>query len=225
MRRLIPIAALTAFLVWPGVPGADQTTSAGLVQSTEVSGQRESLDITQTVRRVDGQLPPPLTELELSFPPGTRLNAARFPRCGLAKLQARGPAGCVRRARVGSGIVRIQVPFRFPHQFAGTLRLFNGKAGDERMLLLYMRPQAGPSSVLVGRWSGSRQAGLRSKIRVPQIAIPEAVPDSIVRLSFRIGARRGEASFLRAPCSRRYRATARYLDGSVVTSSDRARCD
>jgi hypothetical protein len=220
----MPLVVFAVLAAWPPTLAADQTTSAGLVQSTEVSGEPESLDITQTVRRVDGQLPPPLTELELKFPPGTRLNVARFPLCGLAKLQAKGPAGCVRRARVGSGIVRIQVPFRFPHQFAGTLRLFNGKAGDERMLLLYMRPQAGPGSVLVGRWSGSRQAGLRLKIRVAQIAIPEAVPDSIVRLSFTIGARRGKASFLRAPCSRRYRATARYLDGSVVTSSDRARC-
>lgn len=226
MKRFAVIVVLAGLAVWPAAPAADQTTSAGLIQSTEVVGERQGVEITHTVRRVDGQLPPPLTELELKFPPGTRLNTAAFPRCSLAVLQAKGPSGCVPRSTVGSGIVRAQVPFRFPHEFAGTLTIFNGPKArhSSRRLLMYIRPQAGPSWVLAGRWAGSRRAGLRLILSLSRITIPEIELDSLVRLELRIGARRRGTSFLRAPCPGTHEATAQYYDGSVVTSSDRARC-
>jgi hypothetical protein len=89
---------------------------------------------------------------------------------------------------------------------------------------MYLRPEAGPSFVLVGTWAGSRRAGVRLELKVPGIAIPEYVPDPLVRLSFRFDARRGGDAFLEAPCPGTYLATAYYFDGSVVKSSDRAGC-
>ena len=203
------------------------TTSGNLVQSTEVRSSRHGVEITQRVRRADGQLPPGLTRVEFAFPPGTRLNAAAFPRCSSATLQAKGPSACTPRARVGSGLVRAQLPFRFPHEFSGTLRIFNGtrpKHTNGRQLLAVVRPEAGPPFVLVGLWSGSRRGGLRLTLTPPSEAIPGRTPDALVRLVLRIGARRGGASFLRVPCPGTYRETARYFDGTVVTSTDRARC-
>jgi hypothetical protein len=217
-----------AIVVWPGALGADETTSAGLVQSTEVVGGPHGVAITQKVRRADGQLPAALSELEITFPMGTRLNTGSFPRCSLAKLQTKGLSGCVPGSRIGSGIVRAQVPFRFPHEFAGTVRIFNGtgiaRFAARRSLLVHVRMQAGPDLVFVGRWTGTTRDGRQLLVRLPRGANPLVQPDSFVRLSFRLRARRGDVSFLRAPCPRRYEATAHYGDGSVVTTSDRARC-
>jgi hypothetical protein len=227
MRTIAVIVFVAALAAWPSAPAADETTSGNLVQSTEVVGERHGIDITQRVRRVDAGLPPGLNQVEIAFPPRTRLNTGAFPRCSIATLQAKGPSACAPGARVGSGIARAQVPFRFPHEFHASLRIFNGtraKLSNRRQLLAHVRPQAGPQWVLVGRWSGSPRTGLRLTLSPPPVAIPEAVPDSLVRLVLRIGARRGGASFLRAPCPATYGVTARYFDGSVVTSSDRARC-
>jgi hypothetical protein len=227
MRRLVLAAVLTALVAWPAALGAKETTSGVLVQSTDVVDDRDSVEVTVRVRRADGQLPSPWTRLELAFPPGTRLNAAAFPKCSLAVLQAKGPGGCAPASRVGTGISRAQVPFRFPHEFAAALRAFNGtraQRSHKRQLLVYVRPQAGPSWVLVGTWEGSRRSGLRVQFAVP-LTYPEYVPEALVRLVLDIGARRGGASFLRAPCPATYEATASYIDGSVVTSSDRARCE
>lgn len=228
MKRIAVLVLLAGVAAWPGAPAANETRSEDLVQSTEVTGERHAVRITQKVRRADGQLPPAVTELQLQFPPGTRVRPGAFPRCGLPALQAKGPAGCARGARIGTGIVRVQVPFRFPHEFAGTLRLYNGTGiawfSSRHSVLMYVRPQAGPSFVVPGRWEGGTREGRRLLLRLPLPAIPESRPDSYVRLSLRIGARRGRSSFLRAPCPGTYRAAARYSDGSVVTSTDRAKC-
>ena len=174
MKHLAVIVVVAGLAVSPASPRADKTTSAGLVQSTEVVGDRDRLDITQQVRRADGQRPPGLTRLAITFPPGTRLNAARFPRCSLAKLQAKGPSACRAGSRIGFGIVHVQVPFRFPHEFTGALRVFNGTgvARFEQSLLLYVRPQeAGPSLVIPGRWTGSTRAGRQLELQMSHISL------------------------------------------------------
>jgi len=225
LRRIAAI--VVPLLAWPSTLGADATTSGNLVQSTEVTSGRDGVGITHRVRRSDGQLPPAVTELRIDFPPGTRLNTEAFPHCVLATLQAKGPGACAPGSRVGSGTAGAQVPFRFPHVFKGSVRLFNGAPTErsKRNMFVFIRPQAGPHVVHVGRWSGDRRTGWRLVIELATIAYPEAVPDSLVRLSLEIGARRGGFSYLRAPCPGTYRATGRYHDGNVVKSTDRARCN
>jgi len=229
VRKLAVILAFAGLAVWPGVPAAHDTLSAGLIQSTEVTAQRHGVDLLFAVRRVDGGVPPSLTRLVVEFPPRTALHARRFPRCGLARLQAKGPAGCPPRARVGSDAIVAQSPIE-PKRVEETLTEFNGvppNGRPRRVLLLHVRPEVGPRFVLVAAWKGSAH-GLRLDLAwPPPIRVLAGVPPdpAPTRMSLVLDARRGSTSYVTSGCDRVYKATSYFRDGSSLTSSAHSSCD
>jgi hypothetical protein len=227
MRRIAMAVVLGALVAWPATLPADDTTSGPVIQSLEVVSNPTGGDITFRVRRADGTAPPLLTRLVLDLPRGTGLHAQRFPRCDLARIQAKGPSACTSGARVGTGALVARSDI-VPKRVGSEATLFNGEGLESarRVLLMHVRPELGPTFVLVGKWRGSSRAGLRLDLAYPTIRILAGIPPepSPSRISLSFGARRGDSSYLRAPCRGVYGATAYYVDGSVVKSSDRARC-
>jgi hypothetical protein len=226
MRGIAMVVVLGAVVVWPAALPADQTTSGEVVQSTEVVGDPSGTDVTFRVRRADGAVPPLLTRLVFKLPRGARLHTAVFPRCGLARIQAKGPSACASRARVGTGEVVARSEL-FPAAVGSKATLFNGGRFESarRVLLIHVQPERGPSFVLVGKWKGSARDGLRLDLAYPTVRIlagpPEPAPS---RISLTFGARRGRVSYLQVRCHGVYETTGHYADGSVITSSDRAGC-
>jgi hypothetical protein len=227
MRRIAIAAVLGTLVAWPATLPADQTTSGAVIQSTEVLQSPRGVHIVYAARAADGLPAPPfLNRLVIDFPPGGGLHTARFPRCWIARLQAKGPSACAPRSRIGSGAI-VGKSELYPKGVDSTVRIFNGVAigSTRRVLLIHVRPELGPDLVLVGKWRGTAREGLRLELLYPTIRILAGVPPepSPTRISLNFGPRAGEVRYLRAPCHGVYEATAYYGDGSVVTSADRSR--
>ena len=221
MRRIIAIMVLAGLATWPGTVHADRVTRGPLVQATDVVAGKRAIHLVHSVRRTDTLLPPPVARLELRFPPRTRLHAAGSPRCRLGRLQARGPGACPARSRVGSGSI-VGRDLLHPGGVGSTVRIFNGEVlGARRTVLMSVRPELGPSFVVVGRLSGGRRAGPRVDLGFVIARVPMLGDPSLSDFSLRFDKR-----FVTAPCPARYRVTShfRFSDAGSLTSSDRARC-
>jgi hypothetical protein len=194
-----------------------------LIQVTDVVAQQRGVHIIHSVRQTDTLLPPNVTRLELGFPSGTRIHPARFPRCGMARLQAKGPAGCPSRARIGSGSIVGRTGLH-PGGVGARVAIVKGEAIDSRpTVLLYIRPQLGPSFVSFGFLPRGQGSSTRIDLRFPPPirTLAGGYPDpSLSDFSLRFN-----RDFLSAPCRSIYRVTSHFSPpAGTLTSSDRARC-
>jgi hypothetical protein len=222
LRRITVIVALAACAACPAATHADRVSRGPVVQATDVVAGERTIRIVHSVRRTNTLLPPYLIRFELQFPPGTRARTAGFERCDLSELHAKGVKACPPGARVGTGTATGRTIFD-PGGIGGTVRLFNGKRVASRpAVLMYIRPQKGPTFVLVGKIGGGK-TGLRLDFNIPPIKtlLAGREPDSVISdlvLKF-------DSGFVTAPCPGTYRVKSYFMDEPVFTTSDRARCD
>jgi hypothetical protein len=165
----------------------------------------------------------------LDFPRDTTLHSRLFPRCGLARLEAKGPSGCPPRARVGSGVIVAMSPLE-PKRVDATVTAFNGVSPNgrfRRALLVHVRPEVGPQFVLVAAWKGNARNLRLDLAWPPPIEILAGVPPdpAPTRISLSLDAKRGTATYIAARCRGEHQATGHYADGSVVTSTARSSCN
>jgi hypothetical protein len=123
--------------------------------------------------------PPIMTRIVMKLPSG-KYNARRFPRCKLARLRAKGPRGCPRRSKIGSGSgVGMARPV-VTDPVNGKLTIFNGeRRGGRDSILVYVFPDLGPTFVSVGKVKKTRR-GYTLDFSIPPIKTLPGAPDASV---------------------------------------------
>lgn len=128
-----------------------QTRSARTVKlqagfSPERLGGATTLTITFQIA-AHGQLPPPLTAVELFYPNelGIGTSSLGLENCSIERLQAGGPEGCGPNSHMGSGSALVQVPIgpKVLHEKA-KVTLFAGPVQDGHLGLLFFASGLSP---------------------------------------------------------------------------------
>jgi hypothetical protein len=112
--------------------------------------------------------------------PGGKYNGNKFPRCRLASLQAKGPKGCPRRSRIGTGTgVGMALPV-VTDPVSGKLTIFNGaRQGGKDTVLVFVLPDLGPTFVSVGKVIKKRRK-YTLDFTIPPIKTLPSAPDASV---------------------------------------------
>ncbi len=103
IRRAAALAATALALVPPGAHATTATLTAKFVP--ERLGARATLDFGFAFGALPGQVPPPLTQIELRYPNnlGIAVSGLGLATCTPATLEAAGPQGCPPNAVMGRG--------------------------------------------------------------------------------------------------------------------------
>ena len=147
------------------------------------AGKSTALDV-QIASSEPGQPQPPImNRIVIKFNKGGKYNNAKFPRCNLASLQAKGPNACPSGSKIGTGngVGRALPVVEDP--VAAKLTLFNGsKVGGKDTVFVYVFPDLGPTFVTVCKVSlkpsGSFDYTLDCSI--PPIKTLPSAPDASV---------------------------------------------
>jgi hypothetical protein len=238
MRKLLTAAIASAALFAFGSVALGE-----IVQTFDVkvkpprAGKPVKLTVDQTARETVAPQPSPLVREVLTFERGARFDGRRFKRCKLARLQARGPKGCSRRSRIGTGTGTGSAKPIVPNVNA-KLTLFNGerKAGRDS-IYIFVLPDIGPTFVVVGKVRKKRGRYVLD-FQVPPIKTLPGAPDASVtgvhtktpvkRVTRKRGNRKQRYYLITAPkkCRKRWsaKATFYYASGEVKTMKDSVRC-
>ena len=123
--------------------------------------------------------PPIMTRIVMKLPSG-KYNARHFRRCSLARLQAKGPQGCSKRSKIGTGKgVGMARPVVMD-PVNGKLTIFNGtRSGGRDRIFVYVFPDLGPTFVSVGKVKKTRR-GYTLDFSIPPIKTLPSAPDASV---------------------------------------------
>ena len=129
--------------------------------------------------------PPIMNRIVIKLNEGGKYNSNKFPRCTLAKLQARGPNGCPSGSKIGSGRGVGYAKPVVTDPVNAKLTLFNGaKVGGKDTVLVYVFPDLGPTFVSVGKVSKKRSGGFDYNLdfNIPPIKTLPSAPDAATAL-------------------------------------------
>jgi hypothetical protein len=102
---MIILPALLLYLSAPTRASAQTSAALGAMFTPEGLGGRTTLDFEFSFSAPPGQVPPPLTQIELRYPNnlGIALSGLGLATCTAQTLEAAGPAGCPANAVMGRG--------------------------------------------------------------------------------------------------------------------------
>jgi hypothetical protein len=105
VRRLIVVVSLALCAGLPAPTLAATPSSLSAAFTPEQLGQRTTLDFGFAFSAPAGQVPPPLTQIELRYPDnlGIALSGLGLQDCNIATLEASGPEGCPTNSVMGYG--------------------------------------------------------------------------------------------------------------------------
>jgi hypothetical protein len=123
--------------------------------------------------------PPIMTRVVIKLP-GGKYDGRRFPRCKLTRLQAKGPKGCPRRSKIGTGTgVGMAKPV-VTEPVKGKLTIFNGsRQRGKDTVLVFVFPDLGPTFVSVGKVTKKRRK-YTLDFTIPPIKTLPSAPDASV---------------------------------------------
>jgi hypothetical protein len=100
-------------LAWPASAGAGQSARLTAALRPERLGQGTTIEFGFTIATTHGQVPSPLTGLELYYPAnlGLATSGLGLETCTAAILQSTGPEGCPSQSLMGYGTGLVEVPF------------------------------------------------------------------------------------------------------------------
>jgi hypothetical protein len=175
--------------------------------------------------------PPIMNRIVIRLNEGGKYNASKFPRCTLAKLQARGPNGCPSGSKIGSGRGVGYAKPVVTDPVNAKLTIFNGaKIGGKDTILVYVFPDLGPTFVSVGKVTKKRAGGFDYNLdfNIPPIKTLPSAPDAATALvdtkTPRKTIKKGKRKFslIVAPkkCKGTWKAEGQFFfaDGSSVTT-------
>ena len=122
------------------VPKLDLTLSPSKA-GTKKKPKGVKLNFHLTLGTDDGTSPPTTKETIVSFGKGIKFNASKFPSCTLSTLNSKGPSGCPKGSKVGTGSATALVggsPGEPAPSTTETLKVtaFNGPKGKSYLLYL-----------------------------------------------------------------------------------------
>jgi hypothetical protein len=181
--------------------------------------------------------PPIMNRIVIRLNAGGKYNSSKFPRCTLAKLQARGPNGCPSGSKIGSGRGVGYAKPVVTDPVNAKLTIFNGaKIGGKDTILVYVFPDLGPTFVSVGKVSKKVAGGFDYNLdfNIPPIKTLPSAPDAATALvdtkTPRKTIKKGKRKFslIVAPkkCSGTWKAEGQFFfaDGSSVTTPVTQKC-
>jgi hypothetical protein len=125
--------------------------------------------------------PPIMNRVVIKLNEGGKYNSSKFPRCQLAKLQARGPKGCPSKSKIGSGRGVGYAKPVVTDPVNAKLTLFNGaKVGGKDTVLVYVFPDLGPTFVSVCKITKKTQGSFDYTLdcNIPPIKTLPSAPDA-----------------------------------------------
>lgn len=179
MRRRFLLAgfACAGALALAGMAYAAVSVTFSATAKPNRAGKPTGLNVKIQSTDPAAEQPPIMTRIVIKLQKGGKYNASKFKRCKLAVLQARGPSGCSRAARIGTGkgvgMARpvVQDPVN------GKLTLFNGdKQGGKDSVLVYVFPDLGPTFVTICKIT----RGHTIDCGIPPIKTLPSAPDASV---------------------------------------------
>ena len=182
MRRklILSFGVIAGVLALASAAYAAVTVTFSATMSPNKAGKPAALKTDIRSNDPAAEQPPIMNRIVIKFDKGGKFDAKRFPRCKLAKLQARGPNGCPSGSKIGTGNgVGMAKPV-VTDPVNGKLTLFNGeKVGGKDTVLVYVFPDLGPTFVSVGKIakSGGRYT---LDFNIPPIKTLPSAPDASV---------------------------------------------
>jgi hypothetical protein len=180
-RRLITALAVGAgALALTSAAYAAVTVTLSATMKPNKANKPAALNVDIKSTDPAAEQPPIMNRIVIKFDKGGKFDAKRFPRCSLAKLQARGPKGCPSGSKIGTGNGIGMAKPVVTDPVNGKLTLFNGaKVGGKDTVFVYVFPDLGPTFVSVGKISKS---GGRYTLdfNIPPIKTLPSAPDASV---------------------------------------------
>jgi hypothetical protein len=155
-------AAAVAAIAFAGFSAESRASSIGLEFDTQRPGARAAMELhlAYTNPADPGAKPPPIRELTIDAPAGTRFDHVGVPVCEAsdAELMASGPGACPPESRIGGGTIVVTTGFGPPFDpFASPTPVFNHGEG----WLEVSQDSSGSTTIAVTRLAvkGNRIAG------------------------------------------------------------------
>jgi hypothetical protein len=217
-KRLIfiSVGAIAGVLIVASLAYAAVTVSFSAKASPNRAGKPTGLYVNVKSSDPAAAQPPIMTRLVIKLQRGGKFNAKRFKRCKLATLRARGPKGCSRRSRIGTGNGIGMARPVVEDPVNGKLTLFNGdRQGGRDTVLVHVFPDLGPTFVTVCKVLRARTIDCG----IPPIKTLPSAPDASVvsiktktpvkRVTKKRGKRRQKHYLMVAPrkCKRTWKAS------------------
>jgi hypothetical protein len=195
LARALSVGLLLASACLPGAAQAAQSAKLTATLTPEHLGKGTTIGFSFQIETSTGQVPPPLTEVDLRYPNnlGIATSGLGLATCTSATLEALGPGGCPTESLMGSGGAIAEIPigpevvhesapvtiFRAPTekgQIALLLYVDGGMPVDAQLVL--------PSLLL----SAPAPFGGRVQIGVPLVpSLPDTPDVAVVQLSTTLG--------------------------------------
>jgi hypothetical protein len=182
-------ASLAALLALAVAPMANAATTQTVEFQAHYSKHdrhkaRGGLSLRTIINITDPAAPAPLQlrHTLLRFPKGSIVNARYFPKCKVTSLATKGPRGCPKGSKLGTGKARGAAP-PILSSVGAKVTLFNGEpVGRNPTMIIYTVPDLGPILTLPGtlQAGGSGNYGYVLDVDVPPIKTLPSAPDASV---------------------------------------------
>jgi hypothetical protein len=122
--------------------------------------------------------PPIMNRIVIKLNAGGKFNGSKFPKCKLSTLQAKGPSGCPKGSKIGSGT---GVGYARPvvtDPVSAKLTIFNGGS----QVFVFVLPDLGPTFVTVGKVIHKKDGPYDYELdfKIPAIKTLPSAPDASV---------------------------------------------
>jgi len=91
--------------------------------------------------------PPIMNRIQIKLNAGGKYNGSKFPKCKLTALQSKGPSGCPKGSKIGSGTGVGYAKPVVTDPVSAKLTIFNGGS----QIFVFVLPDLGPTFVTVGK--------------------------------------------------------------------------
>ncbi len=133
------LAAILACACLPATAQAAQSVSLSATLTPERLGHGTTIGVAFRIAAPDGQVPPPLTQLDLRYPDnlGIALSGLGLAVCSAQALQLSGPEGCPADSIMGYGTARAEIAVgpAIVHETAG-ITIVRGQTEQGHLALL-----------------------------------------------------------------------------------------
>ncbi len=181
--------------------------------------------------------PPVMNRVLIRLNEGGQYNSSKFPRCTLAKLQAKGPKGCPSGSKIGTGRGVGYAKPVVTDPVNAKLTLFNGsKVGGKDTVLVYVFPDLGPTFVSVGKMTKKKSGGFDYNLdfNIPPIKTLPSAPDAATALvdtktpkkTIKKGKKKFSLIIAPKKCKGTWKAEGQFffVDGTSVTTPFSSKC-
>jgi hypothetical protein len=193
LRSILAVAVV--FACAPDTASASQSARLTVSLAPEHLGRSTTVHFGFQISAAPGQVPSPLTELDVRYPPhfGVGTSGLGVEKCSAATLEADGPAGCPADSLMGHGSAFAEVPFG--KDIVGetaSVAVVRAPAQNGHTALLFYAEGTSPVSAAVvfpGQlWGATRPFGGELRIAVPLVpSLPEGPDVAVVRVTSTIG--------------------------------------